>query len=206
MHVRPTCGRPTKSGDSCRAVVRYSAALSLHAPACRQHMTDSERLAVDDNPLWTRTGQVRWYLEQRSDAELVNADQIAHALDMLSGEVSATLRELEAEAAVASYSIGGRRRWGTHGQVQRLVDAERQLENDRAVRLQRIVDDNESLDAIVDMMAHMLSDRAIGVTSFRRMYPSAAADAKPDHLVLTTDDLPTAKWLLEKLTSSDDSE
>lgn len=180
-------------------MLRHSAALSIHAPACRQHITDSERRAVDDNHLWTRTGQVRWYLDQRSDDELVHADQIAHALDMPSGDVSTTLRELEADAAIASYSIDGRRHWGTHEQVRQFVDAESQVKSDQATRLQRIVDDNQRLDAIVDELAEILSARGIGVTSFQRMYPSTAAEARADHLVLTTDEVMTAEWLLEKL-------
>jgi hypothetical protein len=60
MRTKPTCGRPTRSGEPCRAVLRYSAALGEHTPSCRKHMTDAERRAMDANPPKDDVRQQGW--------------------------------------------------------------------------------------------------------------------------------------------------
>jgi hypothetical protein len=167
-------------------------------------MTDAERLAVDTNPLWTLSGQIRWYLDERAGDEIVHATQIATDLDAVLADVSARLQELERQAAISSHMVDGRRHWGTHEQTQRLRNAERQAELDQAARAQRIIDNNDELDAIRIRLGEVLSGRGIDVTSLRRMYPSKEADSRPDHLVLTTSDLASAAWLLDKLQDSPD--
>jgi hypothetical protein len=202
MNARPTCGRPTNSGEACRAVVHYSAALREHAPACRKHMTDAELGGIDADPLWTLEGQIRWYLDQRADSGLVQASEIAAELDALVADVSAALQKLENDAAISSPQIGRRRLWGSYAQMQRLLDDEQQARRDEADRIQRIVDGNAELDAIQAELSEVLSHRGIDVTSVRRLLPSQAADSRPDQLVLLTSDLVSASWLLAKLRES----
>jgi hypothetical protein len=167
-------------------------------------MTDAEREAIDDNPLWTLTGQILWYLDQRTDGGLVQASEIAADLDVVVADVSAALQALQGDAALSSRQVGGRRLWGTHGQMQRLLGDERQARHAEAARVQRIIDSNGELDAIKAQLAEVLSGRGIDVTTLRGMFPSQAVDSHPDHLVITTSDVISASWLLEKLRDSPD--
>lgn len=167
-------------------------------------MTDAERRDMDANPLWTLSGQIRWYLDQREGDDLVHATQIAADLEALLADVSARLHELEGTAAISSHPVGGRQHWGTHEQVQRLLAAERQVHLVQAGRIQRIVDDNEELDAIGIQMAEARSGKGIEVTSLRRMFPCKEADSRPEYLVVTTSDPESASWLLDTLRESPD--
>jgi len=162
-------------------------------------MTEAECLAVDSDPLWALSGQIRWYLERRTGYELVHATQIATDLDAALAQVSATLQELETAAEIASHIVDRRRCWGMLEQVKHLRNTERQAELDEAARVQRITDTNDELDAIRIRLGEMLSGTGIDVTSLRLLYPSAGADSRPDHLMLTTSNPASAAWLLERL-------
>jgi len=100
--------------------------------------------------------------------------------------------------------VDGRGHWGAHEQTQRLQNAERQAELDQAARAQRIIDNNNELDAIRIRHGGDSSGRGIDVTFLRHMYPSNEADSRPDRLMVTTSDRASAAWLLDKLRDSPD--
>lgn len=204
MGARPLCGRLTRSGDPCRAVVRYSAALEQFAPACRKHMTDAEREEVDSDPLWSDEGQILWFLQRRGDADdLVHASQIAEALKTPTQLVSWRLRELRERGQVAAREEGRRELWGTVDQVGRLEEAERakrwRAERERATAERGIVEGNEALREIRRHLRQAVEGQPIDVAALSGAFPATTEEVHPDLLMISTRDPSAAAWLLGRL-------
>ncbi|QNE18316.1 hypothetical protein F1D05_10945 [Kribbella qitaiheensis] len=113
------CGRPTRTGSPCAAIVRRSAVLDAFAPACGMHLSDEEKAATR-TALWSEEGQVLWALEQRNDAQdLASAQDLTDLLRMRETKVQRALRELQKHGTVAARKVDRRSLWGTTDQVMR---------------------------------------------------------------------------------------
>lgn len=201
---RPKCGRLARSGAPCAALVRYSRPLRQFAPACRQHMTDVEREAVDVDPLWSDEGQVLWFLEQRARTdELTPVSAVAAELGCQPPVVVFALRKLLERRAIAVHTVSGRKLWGTAAQVQRLGEARNQAAADAAERAENIDDRNRDLEAVRRQLVTSVAGRRIEVTSLSRLYPSGWNGAQIDQLMVVIDDPEAAAWLLGKLSRPD---
>ncbi|MFI7167341.1 hypothetical protein ACIBM3_33345 [Rhodococcus erythropolis] len=183
--------------------MRFSRPLEQFASACRPHMTDTERSAVDADPLWTDEGQVLWILEQVAWADaLTPASAIAAELGCQPPVVGSALQKLSERGAVAAHTVVGRTVWGTATQVHRMDATRQRVEEDRADDAKRIVDRNRALDEVRRQLEMRVAGRGIEVTSLSRMSPAAWNDTRLDQLMMVTDDPDSAVWLLGRLSDS----
>ncbi|KXF48847.1 hypothetical protein AXA44_01890 [Rhodococcus sp. SC4] len=184
--------------------MRYSKPLGQFAPACRQHMTDAEREAIDADPLWTHEGQILWLLERGAGTdELTPVSAIATELGCQPQVVVSALRKLAESGAVAAHTAGSRQIWGTAAQVQRMDEARRQAEADRSDATERIQERNRDLEAVRRRLETSVAGRGIEVTSLSQSFPTVWSDSSIDQLMVMTDDPEAAAWLLGRLSDPD---
>lgn len=181
-------------------MVRYSAPLATFAPACRRHMTKSERFDFDSNPLWTERGQVMWLLEQRSDkVDLLATSKIASELEIQQPAAVSALQQLRAEGAVGSRRDGHRQLWGTTEQLQNLEAADRRAEAERHAQQAHIREHNESMNEIRQQLEEVVAEHAVEVSSLEHMFPRRSGEPQPDQLMIHVGNPGEAAWLLGRL-------
>ncbi|AII10380.1 hypothetical protein EP51_39410 (plasmid) [Rhodococcus opacus] len=180
--------------------MRYSKPLGQFAPACPAHMSEAERKAVAADPLWTNEGQVLWVLERNAGTDdLASVSVIATELGGQPQTVVSALRKLADAGAVAAHTVGGREVWGTAAQVQRMDQARRQADADRAEAAERIHERNRDLESLRCRLESSVAGRGIEVTSLSRMFPKVWDGSRLDQLMVMTDDPEVAAWLLGRL-------
>ncbi|WP_340687907.1 hypothetical protein LCL61_18095 [Amycolatopsis coloradensis] len=111
--ARPRCKRKSRSGDSCKGIVSYSAPLRQYAPSCRQHMAPEEREAFDKDPLWNSIGQVIWLLRQAERNRLppLRTIEVAGAMRIHQTRASELLNDLERLRRVSAMKKGRQVSW-----------------------------------------------------------------------------------------------
>jgi hypothetical protein len=163
-------------------------------------MTDVERAEIDANNLWTLESEIKWYLDQNAGRDvLATSSEIAAELRATPTSVLAILRRLQEKGAVSGLKTKRGERWGTQEHVDRIVQARRQTELDRATAIERIIDQNDALEEIRVQLEDVVAGHKIEVTSLMRIFPTSQNEDRRDHLVLTTGDLATASWILARL-------
>lgn len=203
MVDRPKCGRPTRSGVACKAIVRRSAALEAFAPACRKHMTPAERQELDANPLWSEEGQILWLFDQQGDNfELLTAAEIANRLKLPLPAVSHVLQQLRQECKVGECTAGRHELWGTYDQVVcwlgRRHQEEQRLALERDAAHAHIVEANNVLADVARQLREICADHGVAVEIVGGLHRESEEPRK-HALVLSVDDPAASSWLLGRL-------
>ncbi|WP_143261501.1 winged helix-turn-helix domain-containing protein [Allokutzneria sp. NRRL B-24872] len=203
MTERPKCGRPTRAGTPCEAVVRRSVPLSAVAPACRKHMTADEKHEFDSNPLWSDEGQILWLLDEQDEYPgLLTIAEISGRLALTQPTVSHTLRRLLKEGKAATCQMGRREVWGTGDQAmawlrKRRSEAQR-VESERAQERERVTKTNEALADAATRLREACAGRGVSVLTFGG-YGSDSDEPRALSLLLAVDDPGAADWLVGRM-------
>ncbi|MGM1063011.1 hypothetical protein [Saccharothrix sp. Mg75] len=199
MNGRPRCGRRTTTGAPCQALVRYSAPLDAHAPACKAHLTARELEALTAEPLWSVEGQVGWLL-RTGTAEPLAATVIARRLRLQTPPVVAALRRLRECGEARVLRRDDHDAWATPEVVVRCLAelaAERErAEAARAVAARRAAAVDQAVEQLARHLREVCAGRSVDVRVVGEESPTRS-------LVLSVEDPAAARWLLATLASAD---
>jgi hypothetical protein len=195
---RRLCGRPTRTGSPCGAVVRISVALGRAAPACRRHMSDQERIEFDSDPLWSEEGQISWLLEHRDDGDvLLSAGDIAARLRIQRSVVTAVLDRMEIAGTVRAFREGRRTSWGSRAQAIVRHAHQQQAERDAAAACRAVVESNAALAETETVLREICAGQAVEVSIFDPVWRDP--DSTRGHtLMISVQDAQAAGWIVDR--------
>ncbi|XVV06002.1 hypothetical protein ACQPW3_11695 [Actinosynnema sp. CA-248983] len=196
---RPRCGRPTRTGEPCAAVVRYSVPLEEFTPACPKHLTAAEQQRLADEPLWSPLEQVHWLLDRLSHTgEPIPAHRIATRLKIQQPVVVRSLYRLVEQDRAAGTTDDRCDLWGTPEAVARWTARRRELARLEDLAAQRHTTSETRCRQLAEMaerLHHACEERDISIT----YNPASERPA----IVLTLTEPEAARWLLSNVEGVD---